>query len=257
MAQRGCAETGCSLFFKKAPVAGAKYCDSKVKGHMRNLFGQEGPVMRAISDLSTLVFLNILTVIFCIPIVTAGASLAAMHYVIMEMIEERGGGLVSEFWKRFRENLRNATPVWLILLAAAAFLYADQRIIAGGQLGLPRAMLIPIYVGAFVVAAVYVYAIPLTARFVYSTGAVFRNAVILAAAYLPRTILMAAITVAIPYLFANVSSLMPLFFLLGFSMPAYLCALLYTPVFEKMIGKREDEDRPWILPEDDTKGNEE
>ena len=115
---------------------------------MRNLFGQEGPVMRAISDLSTLVFLNILTVIFCIPIVTAGASLAAMHYVIMEMIEERGGPLVSEFWKRFRENLRNATPVWLILLAAAAFLYADQRIIAGGQLGLPRAMLIPIYVGA-------------------------------------------------------------------------------------------------------------
>ena len=203
--------------------------------------------MRAISDLSTLVFLNILTVIFCIPIVTAGASLAAMHYVIMEMIEDRGGGLLQEFWKRFRENLRNATPVWLILLAAAAFLYADQRIIAGGQLGLPRAMLIPIYVGAFVVAA----------GFVYSTGAVFRNAVILAAAYLPRTILMAAITVATPYLFANVSSLMPLFFLLGFSMPAYLCALLYTPVFEKMIGKREDEDRPWILPEDDTKGNEE
>ena len=180
-----------------------------------------------------------------------------MHYVIMEMIEDRGGGLLQEFWKRFRENLRNATPVWLILLAAAAFLYADQRIIAGGQLGLPRAMLIPIYVGAFVVAAVYVYAIPLTARFVYSTGAVFRNAVILAAAYLPRTILMAAITVAIPYLFANVSSLMPLFFLIGFSLPAYLCALLYTPVFEKMIGKREDEDRPWILPEDDTKGNEE
>ena len=80
---------------------------------------------------------------------------------------------------------------------------------------------------------------------------------ILAAAYLPRTILMAAITVAIPYLFANVSRLMPLFFLLGLSLPAYLCALLYRPVFEKMIGKREDEDRPWVLPEDDTEGNEE
>ena len=118
-------------------------------------------------------------------------------------------------------------------------------------------MLIPIYVGAFIVAAVYVYAIPLTARFVYSTGAVFRNAVILAAAYLPRTILMAAITVVIPYLFANVSRLMPLFFLLGLSLPAYLCALLYMPVFEKMIGKREDEDRPWVLPEDDTEGKEE
>ena len=224
---------------------------------MKNLFGQDGPVMRALTDLSTLMFLNILTVIFCIPVVTAGASLAAMHYIFMEMIEERGGPLVTEFWKRFKENLKNATPIWLIMLAAAVFLYVDYRIISSGQAGLPRAMLIPIYVGAFVVAAVYVYAIPLTARFVYSTGAVFRNAVILAAAYLPRTILMAAITVVIPYLFANVSRLMPLFFLLGLSLPAYLCALLYMPVFEKMIGKREDEDRPWVLPEDDTEGKEE
>ena len=201
--------------------------------------------MRALSDLSTLVFLNILTLLFSIPIVTAGAALAAMHYVIIEMIEERGGSLLPEFWKRFRENLRNATPVWLILLAAAVFLYADYRIIDSGVAGLPSWMLIPIYVGAFVVAAIYVYVIPLTARFVYSTGAAFRNAAILAVAYFPRTILMVAVTVVIPYLFANVSRLMPLFFLLGLSLPAYLCALLYMPVFEKMIGKREDEDRPW------------
>ena len=90
--------------------------------------------MRAISDLSTLVFLNILTVIFCIPIVTAGASLAAMHYVIMEMIEDRGGGLLQEFWKRFRENLRNATPVWLILLAAAVLCRLSFLMVGGSLL---------------------------------------------------------------------------------------------------------------------------
>ena len=138
--------------------------------------------MRALTDLSTLVFLNILTLLFSIPIVTAGAALAAMHYVIIEMIEERGGSLPGEFWKRFKENLKNATPIWLILLAAAGFLYADIRLITGGQLGLPRAMLIPIYAGLFVTAAIYVYVIPLTARFVYSTGAAFKNAAILAAA---------------------------------------------------------------------------
>ena len=126
--------------------------------------------MRALTDLSTLVFLNILTLLFSIPIVTAGAALAAMHYVIIEMIEERGGSLPGEFWKRFKENLKNATPIWLILLAAAGFLYADIRLITGGQQGLPRAMLIPIYAGLFVTAAIYVYVIPLTARFVYSTG---------------------------------------------------------------------------------------
>lgn len=228
---------------------------------MKNLFNQEGPVMRALTDLSTLVFLNILTMLFCIPVVTAGASLAAMHYVIMEMIEDRGGSLAPEFLKRFKENLKNATPVWLILLAAAAFLYADYRIIGGGQAGLPKAMLIPIYAGMFVLAAVYVYVIPLTAKFVYTTGAAFRNAAILAAAYFPRTILMVLISAALPALLYNVTRLLPLFFLLAISLPAYFCALLYMPVFEKMMGKKEDEEeRPWILEdldEDDKEGNKE
>ena len=206
--------------------------------------------MRALTDLSTLVFLNILTLLFSIPIVTAGAALAAMHYVIIEMIEERGGSLPGEFWKRFKENLKNATPIWLILLAAAGFLYADIRLITGGQLGLPRAMLIPIYAGLFVTAAIYVYVIPLTARFVYSTGAVFKNAAILAAAYFPRTVIMVAVSAVIPFLLLNVTRLLPLFFLLGISLPGYLCALLYKPIFDKMIGEKEEEDRPWVLDEE-------
>ena len=210
--------------------------------------------MRALSDLSTLVFLNILTLIFSIPIVTAGAALAAMHYVIIEMIEERGGGLPGEYWKRFKENLKNATPVWLILLAAVLFLYADYRLIGGGQLGLPRVMLIPIYAGLFVVAAIYVYVIPLTARFVYSTGAAFKNAAILAVAYFPRTIIMIAFSAVIPFLLFNVTRLLPLFFLLGISLPAYFCALAYEPVFKKIIGEKEEEERPWVLDEDETDG---
>lgn len=221
---------------------------------MRNLLDQDGPVMRALSDLSTLVFLNILTLLFCIPVVTAGASLAAMHYLITEMIEERGSGLVREFMRRFKENLKNATPIWLILLAAALFLYADYRIIDSGMAGLPKWTLIPIYAGAFVAAAIYVYVIPLTARFVYSTSAAFRNAAILAAAYLPRTILMAAVTVVIPYILLNVTRLLPLFFILGFSFPAYLCALMYTPIFDKMIGKTEEEERPWVLEAEEPAG---
>jgi uncharacterized membrane protein YesL len=221
---------------------------------MRNLLDQDGPVMRALSDLSTLVFLNILTLLFCIPVVTAGASLAAMHYLIIEMIEERGSGLVREFMRRFKENLKNATPIWLILLAAALFLYADYRIIDSGMAGLPKWTLIPIYAGAFAAAAIYVYVIPLTARFVYPTSAAFRNAAILAAAYLPRTILMAAVTVVIPYILLNVTRLLPLFFILGFSFPAYLCALMYTPIFDKMIGKTEEEERPWVLEAEEPAG---
>lgn len=212
---------------------------------MKNMLDLDGPLVRALSDLNTLVILNILTALFCIPVITAGASVAAMHYVIMEMFENRGDGAAREFWKRFKENLRNATPVWLILLAAAVFIYMDCRIIMGGQMGLPRIMLIPLYIGAFIEASIAVYAFPLTARFVYSTGATFKNSAILAVANFPRTVLMVLYHVIMPYLLFNVSRLLPLFFLVGISLPAYFSALLYMPVIRKMIGEPEpDEDTP-------------
>lgn len=212
---------------------------------MKNMLDLDGPLVRALSDLNTLVILNILTALFCIPVITAGASVAAMHYVIMEMFENRGDGAAREFWKRFKENLRNATPVWLILLAAAVFIYMDCRIIMGGQMGLPRIMLIPLYIGAFIEASIAVYAFPLTARFVYSTGATFKNSAILAVANFPRTVLMVLYHVIMPYLLFNVSRLLPLFFLVGISLPAYFSALLYMPVIRKMIGEPEpDEDMP-------------
>ena len=220
---------------------------------MKNMLDLDGPLVRALSDLNTLVILNILTALFCIPVITAGASVAAMHYVIMEMFENRGDGAAREFWKRFKENLRNATPVWLILLAAAVFIYMDCRIIMGGQMGLPRIMLIPLYIGAFIEASIAVYAFPLTARFVYSTGATFKNSAILAVANFPRTVLMVLYHVIMPYLLFNVSRLLPLFFLVGISLPAYFSALLYMPVIRKMIGEPEpDED----MPEDGTDGEE-
>ena len=220
---------------------------------MKNMLDLDGPLVRALSDLNTLVILNILTALFCIPVITAGASVAAMHYVIMEMFENRGDGTAREFWKRFKENLRNATPVWLILLAAAIFIYVDCRIIMGGQMGLPRAMLVPLYIGAFIEASIAVYAFPLTARFVYSTGATFKNSAILAVANFPRTVLMVLYHVIMPYLLFNVSRLLPLFFLVGISLPAYFSALLYMPVIRKMIGEPEpDED----MPEDGPDGEE-
>ncbi len=220
---------------------------------MKNMLDLDGPLVRALSDLNTLVILNVLTALFCIPVITAGASLAAMHYVIMEMFENRGSGVAREFWKRFKENLRNATPVWLILLAAAVFIYVDCRIIMGGQTGLPRAMLVPLYIGAFIEASIAVYAFPLTARFVYSTGATFKNSAILAVANFPRTVLMVLYHVIMPYLLFNVSRLLPLFFLVGISLPAYFSALLYMPVIRKMIGEPEpDED----MPEDGPDGEE-
>lgn len=48
---------------------------------MRDFFNSESPIMSFLGRVADLVWLNLLTLICCIPVVTAGAALTALHYV--------------------------------------------------------------------------------------------------------------------------------------------------------------------------------
>ena len=54
---------------------------------MNSLFSVDGPLMRAMSDLLTLLKLNFLTLLCCLPVFTAGAAVTALHYCIMKMLD--------------------------------------------------------------------------------------------------------------------------------------------------------------------------
>lgn len=207
---------------------------------MNNFFNLDGPFMSAMRDLMNLVLLNLLTLAFCIPVVTAGASIAAMHYVIMQMLDNSEGHIVRTFWKQFRANLKNATPIALIYLLAAVLLFFEYQAFRQGTAE-ARLIRIPVYAAAFVLLALYVWLFPLTAKFVYSLGGVFHNALYLTVRKFPRTLVMMAFTAVIPWLFIELPRLWPLMILLGLSLPAYLSALFYYPVFRKMIKKQSGE----------------
>ena len=195
----------------------------------------DGPVMRAMTDLMNLVILNLLTLLCSLPVVTAGAAVTAMHYILMQMPEQKEGHIVRTFFAQFRSNLKSATPPWLILLGISALLYADYRIF-GGE-GATRYMRIPVFIGAAIVGMLYVWLFPYLARFENRLGASLKNAFLLAVGYLPRTAAMVAITAVVPYFLTQVMSLWPLALFVGISLPGYFCTLLYRSVIEKMVEK--------------------
>ena len=49
---------------------------------MNRIFSQDGPLTFILNTIADLVILNILTILFCIPVVTAGASLTAMYVIL-------------------------------------------------------------------------------------------------------------------------------------------------------------------------------
>ncbi|MCR5293936.1 MAG: DUF624 domain-containing protein [Lachnospiraceae bacterium] len=208
---------------------------------MNTLFDPDGFLMQGLRQISSLLLLNLLTLLFCLPLISSGAALAAMHYVIYDMQEGREGYIGRTLLTRFKADLKKGTILTLLFAAAGIFLYIDYQAASGENALLPPFFKIPAIALGILLFAVFLYAIPLEAKFENTVSATLKNAAILAAAYLPRTIGMMAIDAVFIFLVTQVSRLLPLAFFFGLSLPAFLRSFLYYPLLKKMADPRKEE----------------
>lgn len=210
------------------------------------VFDPESPLMEILGIIADLVILNIVTVLCCIPVITAGAAMTGMHYVLLKIVrQEHEGYVLSNFYHSFRQNLRQATAVWCLFLAFAAVLALDLYLTGRtgeGSLHFP-AFVRYLLVGAGIFGALtYLYVFPLLARFNNTVKGTIRNAMRLVVSSFPCTFCMALVTLAVPAAVRIVPGILPLALFLGLSGPGFLCALLYSPVFLKIEEKVKSRD---------------
>jgi uncharacterized membrane protein YesL len=71
-----------------------------------------------------LMWLQILTLLCCIPIVTAGAAFTAMHKILLQLYRDEEANITKTFFRAFASNFRQATVIWIgCLLTMAALLF--------------------------------------------------------------------------------------------------------------------------------------
>lgn len=201
---------------------------------MRDFFAPDGPAASFLGRVADLVILNLITLLCCVPVITAGASLTAMHYVCLKMVREEDAHYVRKFFSSFKRNFRQATLSWLIFLLIYAVTFVDVYLIRHNRSYFPGALSYMIIAAAFLVFLVMLYVFPLQSHFENTVGGTLRNAVILSVTNLPKTILMAVMYLVLPFLFLSVRALFPLIFMFGLSAPGYFSAFLYDPVFKKL-----------------------
>lgn len=202
---------------------------------MKKLFDLENPIMQTISRLTDLLILSILWTICALPLVTLGASTAALYYVTLKMVEETDSSVCASFFRAFRQNLSRGTVLTLIVAAIAVFLLWDRRILCE---------LLPAYAGVIgmvflILEAVFSMGIsflfPLLSRYENTVLGTLRNAFLLAVGYLPRAIVMAVLNLAplAVYLFApnTFFRLLPAWFVFAPGVIAYFCSLLLKKPF--------------------------
>lgn len=222
---------------------------------MGKLFNLDSPVMSGLSRLADLIFLNLLVLVCCIPVITVGASMTALHYVLLKMVKNEEGYITRSFFKSFKENFKQATIIWLILLLVICILIGDFLIFGFSGIKFPgwlTGVLIAVSV-MLLVATIHLF--PLLSRFENTVMNTYKNSFLIGILNLPKTIVM-IVCWAIPLVIIGfLPQIFPVVFALGISGPAYLNAMLYKKSFARFEPESEEtSDEEWTieeLPEED------
>lgn len=123
---------------------------------MSNLFDQDNMFFTIMGVLFDLIILNVLTLLCCIPIVTAGASFTAMHNVLWHMVRHEETYVSRQFFDSFKRNLKQSLLPWLAFLLAAAVLTVDGML-AWSSDALRIPMMIVVVLAGLVIIAIAQY----------------------------------------------------------------------------------------------------
>ena len=218
-----------------------------------NVFEEGSPFQVFLNKMTDLLILNLITLLLCLPVITAGAALTAMHYVLLKMVRGEEGYILQSFFRAFKREFRQATIMWFLFMALAALMVSTLTMVLQGGGSYPLWLPSSILVVAVLELICMIYSFAMQSRFDNSVYHTILNAVTLTFAELPSSLEMAVITLVplIAFIFATI--LLPLLVLFGLSVPGYACAMIYDPIFRKMekqIWEQENSDDPEEMDEE-------
>ncbi|CAM5405805.1 YesL family protein [Niallia circulans] len=151
-----------------------------------------GIYMRRLTKVANLLYLSILWIVFSLPIITIGASTAALYYAAHHAIREEEGYIFQQFWKAMKSSFKQATITWVFFVAAISVFYYNSLFLGAQTNGSVVSiigqtiflLLIPL------VCCCFIYAISYIARFQSPLKIVWKNAAILAISHLPKSLFL-------------------------------------------------------------------
>lgn len=209
---------------------------------MKNLFNLDNPFIQFLARVGDLIIVNFLFLVCCVPVVTIGASICAMDKVTQAIVHDDDNGIVKTFFRGFRENFKQATIVWLLMVLFAVSGACNYLVIVGFTAGTVATVLkcvLAILAAVVVILAVYMF--PLMARYQNTLREHAVNALILSVVKLPRTIGLVFLAV-LPILIAVLSiqtflNTLVFWITVGFGFTSYMSGMLMKPIFKELEDK--------------------
>ena len=207
-------------------------------------FSYESKFSQILLKISGSCMLNLLWITCSLPIFTIGASTTALYYTSLKLVRDEDNHIVAQFFRSFKENFKQATVLWLILLGVGLFLGADGyvlyhlRLTAEGPAAVLWTIVLAVVIAAAVVyVIVLLYVFPLMASVSNTNAAMLKNSFLIGTHYLFATILVFAVHFAM--FFVVVALFTPLI-IFGEGLCALVSAWLLNNILISVSGTPED-----------------
>ena len=200
------------------------------------MFGIDSKLYEFLSKIADLIIVNLLFIICSLPIVTIGASTTALYGVTKKMASNSEGYIFRSYFKLFKENFKQSTIMWIILLVLSLIPTADLYIINY----MPKGLLPTVLRGFMLAAAlailfVFLYAMALQSTFENTVKNTLKNAFLMGIGHFPWTLLIVDITllpiILLVTLGSAASSVIYVMSFVGFSVLAYLNSFIFNRIF--------------------------
>lgn len=193
--------------------------------------------MYGVSKFVDMIILNLIYVLTCLPIFTIGAANVAMYEVALKLEEDTESYVFKSYIKAFKSNLKMATKVWCIMLMIGAVIFVDL-IYAGMNPGIiSNVLYIAVLFIATILSLLSAFIFPVMAKFKNQWKVHMKNALLMALAHLPYTILLILInSVGFMIMLVVPRTIVvgiPVYLFIGFSGTAYICSIIYNRIFTK------------------------
>lgn len=195
----------------------------------RNIFNPDSPLMITMAQITDCIFLSLLWLLCCFPVITAGASCAALYDSVYRAYRQGEKNSWGRFFSVFKRNLRPSLLPTLLFLGLLALIFKALVWAWNGAVlsGLSWAVFAAAALLCVLALGVLGLMFPVLSRFENSFLGLVKNTLFLALAKLPSTLILGmlyalGILLCLRFVF-------PLFFL-----PALITLISTVPV-EKMF----------------------
>lgn len=210
---------------------------------MNRLFNLENPFMQFLFRVSDLIILNLIFMLSCIPVVTIGASISALHSVCLKIVRGQESYMWQGFWKAFRQNFKQGTVLWIISIVIFFVIHMDFTILNAGDHPLFGYVKVALGSVTAILFSMFIYVFPIISHFKCTIRQAIKNSLFMTIGHLPFSILLVVMYGLIFFLATlNVKMLalvIAVATICGFSVVTLTACIIFDRIFKKYEPEQE------------------